>query len=126
GRSAWCKRSSPTATLSSSRSSPPSASPPWSACRSSSSAPSEPGAFPYHRAMNLFVRWAVITLALYLTVRLGVGLSMPQDGLGPLLVTAAVIGLVNALIRPLLVLLTLPFTVITFGLFLLVVNALAL
>lgn len=76
--------------------------------------------------MNLFVRWAVITLALYLTVRLGVGLSMPLDGLGPLLVTAAVIGLVNALIRPLLVLLTLPFTVITFGLFLLVVNALAL
>lgn len=67
-----------------------------------------------------------MTLALYVTVRLGVGLYMPQDGLGPLLVTAAVIGLVNAVIRPILVVLTLPLTVITFGLFLLVVNALAL
>lgn len=67
-----------------------------------------------------------MTLALYLTVLLGVGLRMPQDGLVPLLVTAAVIGLVNAVIRPILVLLTLPLTVITFGLFLLVVNAVAL
>lgn len=67
-----------------------------------------------------------MTLALYLTVALGVGLHMPQDGLGPLLVTAAVIGLVNALVRPILVLLTFPLTVITLGLFLLVVNAVAL
>lgn len=67
-----------------------------------------------------------MTLALYLTVALRVGLHMPQDGLGPLLVTAAVIGLVNALVRPILVLLTFPLTVITLGLFLLVVNAVAL
>lgn len=67
-----------------------------------------------------------MTLALYLTVTLGVGLHMPQDGLGPLLITAAVVGLVNALVRPILVLVTLPLTVITFGLFLLVVNAIAL
>lgn len=76
--------------------------------------------------MNLLVRWALLTLALYLTVALGVGLHMPQDGLGPLLITAAVIGLVNALIRPVLVLATLPLTIATFGLFLLVVNAVAL
>lgn len=67
-----------------------------------------------------------MTLALYLTVALGVGLRMPQDGLAPLLITAAVIGLVNALVRPILVLLTFPLTLITFGLFLLVVNAVAL
>lgn len=76
--------------------------------------------------MNILVRWALSTLALYLTVMLGVGLHMPQGGLIPLLVTAAVIGLVNAVVRPLLVLLTLPLTIITFGLFLLVVNAFAL
>lgn len=67
-----------------------------------------------------------MTLALYVTVALGVGLHMPQDGLMPLLVTAAVIGLVNAVVRPVLVLLTFPLTVVTFGLFLLVVNAVAL
>ena len=67
-----------------------------------------------------------MTLALYVTVALGVGLHMPQDGLMPLLVTAAVIGLVNAVVRPILVLLTFPLTVVTFGLFLLVVNAVAL
>ncbi len=76
--------------------------------------------------MNLLIRWALITLALYLTVQLGVGLHMPQDGLGPLLITAAVIGLVNAVVRPILVLLTLPLTVLSLGLFLLVVNAVAL
>ena len=76
--------------------------------------------------MNLLVRWGVMTLALYVTVALGVGLRMPQDGLIPLLVTAAVIGLVNAIVRPILVLLTIPLTVITFGLFLLVINAVAL
>ena len=76
--------------------------------------------------MNILVRWAVSTLALYLTVMLGVGLHMPQDGLIPLLVTAAVIGLVNAVVRPILVVLTLPLTVLTFGLFRLVVNAVAL
>lgn len=76
--------------------------------------------------MNLLVRWGLMTLALYLTVALGVGLHMPQDGLVPLLVTAAVIGLVNAIVRPILVVLTFPLTVITLGLFLLVVNAVAL
>ncbi|MFA5594556.1 MAG: phage holin family protein [Trueperaceae bacterium] len=76
--------------------------------------------------MNLLVRWGLMTLALYVTVALGVGLHMPQDGLMPLLVTAAVIGLVNAVVRPILVLLTFPLTVVTFGLFLLVVNAVAL
>src|SRR5690606_40282503 len=53
-------------------------------------------------------------------------ISMGQDGLGPLLVSALVLGLVNAVVRPVMVLLTLPLTVLTLGLFLLVVNALAL
>lgn len=40
------------------------------------------------------------------------------------IILAAVMGILNILIKPLLVLLTLPFTIVTFGLFLLVINAL--
>ncbi|NLG09352.1 MAG: phage holin family protein [Deinococcales bacterium] len=76
--------------------------------------------------MNLLIRWAIMALALYLTVSLGVGVHMPRTALGTLLVTAAVIGLVNAVVRPVLVLVTLPLTVVSLGLFLLVVNAIAL
>ena len=43
-----------------------------------------------------------------------------------LLVAALVLGLVNAIVRPLMVMLTLPLTMLSFGLFLLVVNALAI
>ena len=42
------------------------------------------------------------------------------------LVAAFLLGLVNAIIRPILVILTLPLTLLTFGLFLLVINALML
>jgi len=42
------------------------------------------------------------------------------------IVTALLLGIVNAIIRPLIVLLTLPLTILTFGLFLLVINALML
>jgi len=45
------------------------------------------------------------------------------DGLGTLILAALLMGLVNAFVRPLLVLLTLPITVLTFGLFLIVINA---
>jgi putative membrane protein len=48
------------------------------------------------------------------------------QGRGSALVGALVLGFVNAIVRPLMVLLTLPFTILTFGLFLLVVNALML
>lgn len=45
------------------------------------------------------------------------------DGWGPALLGALVLGLVNGFVRPVMVLLTLPFTIVTLGLFLLVVNA---
>jgi putative membrane protein len=76
--------------------------------------------------MNLLFRWLLNALALWLTVQLGVGVSIAGDGVGPLLLSALVVGLVNALVRPVMVLLTLPVTLLSFGLFLLVVNALAL
>jgi len=48
------------------------------------------------------------------------------DGGGALLVAALLLGLANAVVRPLLVVLTLPLTLLSFGLFLLVINALVL
>ncbi|MCF7965275.1 MAG: phage holin family protein [Methylobacter tundripaludum] len=48
------------------------------------------------------------------------------EGWGSALIGALVLGFVNAVVRPLMVLLTLPLTVFTFGLFLLVINALML
>ena len=76
--------------------------------------------------MNLLIRWALNAVALWLTVQLLSGVSMAADGLWPLLIAALVVGLVNAVVRPVMVLLTLPITLLTFGLFLLVVNGLAL
>jgi putative membrane protein len=48
------------------------------------------------------------------------------DGLGSALFGAFALSLVNALIKPIIVLLTLPLTILTFGLFLLVINAMML
>ncbi len=76
--------------------------------------------------MNLLVRWALNALALWLTVEIVPGLGLASPGLWPLLIAALVVGLVNALVRPVMVVLTLPITVLTLGLFLLVVNGLAL
>jgi putative membrane protein len=49
--------------------------------------------------------------------------SVTVDNVGTALIAALVLGLVNTLIRPLLVLLTLPVTLISMGLFILVINA---
>jgi putative membrane protein len=73
---------------------------------------------------GLVVRWVVSAIALYLTSGIVPGVQV--RGLGPLLAAAAVIGIVNAFVRPLVYLLTLPLTVVTFGFFALVVNAVML
>lgn len=72
--------------------------------------------------MKLIVVWFLHALAL-----LAVAYLMPSihvTGFIGALITAAVIGLLNMLIRPVLVLLTLPVTVLTLGLFILVINGL--
>ena len=50
--------------------------------------------------------------------------SVQVTNIGTALIAALVLGLVNTLVRPLLVLLTLPVTLVTLGLFILVINAL--
>lgn len=70
---------------------------------------------------GFLVRMAVTAVGLWLASVLIPGVVV--TGTGTLLLAALLHGIVNAVIRPILVLLTLPVTVLTLGLFLLVVNA---
>lgn len=70
---------------------------------------------------GLLVRWIVSATALYLTSSVVRGIEV--RGIGSLLLAAAMIGIINAFVRPVVYVLTLPLTVVTFGLFALVVNA---
>jgi putative membrane protein len=72
--------------------------------------------------MAEFVAHLVLTAALLLIVA-NVVRGVEVEGWGAALLGALVLGLVNAFVRPLMLVLTLPLTVITFGLFLLVINA---
>lgn len=72
--------------------------------------------------MRLVLRWALNAVALMLLPQLIAGLRV--DSYTAALVTALLLGLINALIRPILILVTLPITVLTLGLFTLVINAL--
>jgi len=75
--------------------------------------------------MPFFIRMAANAAAILL-----IGYLLPQvvsaDGIMAALAAAFVLGLVNAVVRPLFILLTLPITVVTLGLFLLVINGLLL
>ena len=72
--------------------------------------------------MNPFLlRAALAAIGLWLSSLLVDGLVI--TGPGTLVLAALLLGLCNALVRPLLILLTLPATVLTLGLFLLVINA---
>ena len=70
------------------------------------------------------IRLVIQTLAL-----LVVGYTVPGivvEGVAPAIVAALIFGVINAIVRPLLLLLTLPITVVTLGLFILVINGLCL
>jgi putative membrane protein len=75
--------------------------------------------------LPFFIRMGANAVAILL-----IGYLLPQvisaDGVMAALVAAFVLGLVNAVVRPLFVLLTLPITVVTLGVFLLVINGLLL
>lgn len=70
--------------------------------------------------MKLMVRWFISAFAL-----LGADWLIPGihiDGLGGALIIAVFLGLVNAVIRPVIILLTLPVTVVSLGFFIFVIN----
>lgn len=70
------------------------------------------------------LHWTITAVSLWVTSHLFRGIRFSSTG--ALVVSALLLGLANAVVRPLLVLLTLPLTLVTFGLFLLVINALML
>jgi putative membrane protein len=72
--------------------------------------------------MRLLLTWLINALALFALPYLMNSVSVTNFGAA--IVAALVLGLVNTLIRPVLVLLTLPVTVLSLGLFILVINAL--
>jgi putative membrane protein len=70
---------------------------------------------------GFFVRWLIGALGLGLASAVVPGVHL--DSVGTLLLASLVLGLVNAIVRPLVLLFTLPLTVLTLGLFILVINA---
>lgn len=75
--------------------------------------------------MNLVLKLIVNTLAVFLTAWI-LGDAVTLSGFGTAILVALVLAIFNITIKPLMVLLTLPFTLVTFGLFLFVINALVI
>lgn len=73
--------------------------------------------------LSFVIHWIVLALALWLAGQLVPGVSITSYG--ALAIGAIVLSVVNAIVRPVLTILTLPLTVLTLGLFYLVVNGLA-
>jgi putative membrane protein len=70
---------------------------------------------------GIILRIVIVAFALWLAAEILPGLQF--SGAGTLFAAALLLGIVNAIVRPVAVLFTLPLTLITLGLFLLVVNA---
>ena len=73
---------------------------------------------------GFFFRLLITALGLWAAAKIVPGVQI--DGWGNLLVAALLLGIVNAVIRPVILILTLPLTVLTLGLFILVVNGISL
>jgi putative membrane protein len=74
--------------------------------------------------LGFLLRWSMNLLALMVAASVIDGIRIRSIGMGML--AAGILGVVNAVIRPVVMLLTLPITILTLGLFTLVVNALML
>jgi len=73
---------------------------------------------------GLMVRWLLVTISIIITSYLVQGIVV--DGFWSAFFAAAVLGILNALFRPILLIITLPINIFTLGLFTLVINALLL
>ncbi|MDB9509844.1 phage holin family protein [Kamptonema animale CS-326] len=74
--------------------------------------------------LNFALTWLVAAVSLVITANIVPGIAI--SSFPAALVAAVLVGFVNAIVRPIITLLTLPLTIITLGLFLLVVNAISL
>lgn len=71
--------------------------------------------------LRFLLRWLITSLTILMLPSLISGISVRD--FGSALAAAAVLGILNVILKPILILLTLPLTILTFGLFLLFVNA---
>ncbi len=75
---------------------------------------------------NFLIRVVINAIAVAIAASLLPGIRVADNDLGTLLIIGLVFGIVNALVKPILILLTCPFVIATLGLFLLVINGLML
>ena len=74
--------------------------------------------------MNFLVKLLISTLAVIITAWMLPGIYIANDSIMIALIVAAVLAFLNSILKPILIFLTIPITFVTFGLFLLVINAL--
>jgi putative membrane protein len=72
------------------------------------------------RLVTFIIRWLILSAAVWVAAELVGGIHL--EGWESTLLVGLILGLLNAIVRPILVLISLPLTVITLGLFLLVLN----
>lgn len=72
--------------------------------------------------MEILINWIVSAMVIFSIAYLMPGVHV--DGFSSALVVALVLGIINAFVKPVLIILTLPITILTLGLFTLVINAL--
>ena len=77
-----------------------------------------------HPLNDFLIHWGIMSLSLWVASLVFSGLKF--DSKSSLITSALMLGFANAVIRPILIFLTLPLTLITLGFFLLVINALML
>ncbi len=70
---------------------------------------------------NFLIKWLVNIFTLFIIIHIVAGVS--ADSWGSIIVAALVLGLLNAFVKPFIILFTLPFTIVTLGLFTLIINA---
>ena len=71
--------------------------------------------------VSFFIKWFVNIIALFVVIHTIAGVSAANSNV--VIIAALIIGLLNAFLRPVLILLTLPLTIISLGLFTLIINA---
>jgi putative membrane protein len=83
-------------------------------------------AFKPEVPMKLLIRWAITSFALYVAAWIVPGIRVEGNGWIAFGVMAIILGLVNAIVRPVLKLLSCPLIIVTLGLFVLVINGITL
>jgi putative membrane protein len=76
--------------------------------------------------MNLLIRWAITSLSLFVAAWLVPGIRVESEAWTVFAAMAVILGLVNAIIRPILKVLSCPLIILTLGVFVLVINAITL